>query len=124
MPKNKTTNKVSSTIATPNPTEGINELANKLLNKISPATDFIKANPLKSVGYGATGAINLAGLFDNDKIGGQLVGAGLGGLATKLLNKSPAGIVLGAMTGGSLGSLFDMLRAKEDSYDQQYYNMY
>lgn len=81
----------------------------------------IKAHPFKSAGIGLGTATNVAGLFDNDKIGGQLVGGGLGALAgVKLLPMLMGGpatipnVALAALGGGTLGSLFDKLRAKKD----------
>jgi hypothetical protein len=80
----------------------------------------IKAHPFKSAGIGLGTAANVAGLFDNDKIGGQLVGGGLGALAgVKLLPMLMGGpatipnVTLAALGGGTLGSLFDKLRAKK-----------
>ena len=77
-------------------------------------------NKLKTAGLAGTGLMNLAGLFDNDKIVGQGVGLGAGFAAGKilpeLLKKNPltgSGLALATMAGGSLGSLFDKLMAKK-----------
>lgn len=72
------------------------------------------------------GALNVAGLFDNDKVGGQLVGAGagagLGALASHLLGKrlGVPGYIGAALLGGGIGSGIDMLRSKRDQARQAY----
>ena len=72
------------------------------------------------------GALNLAGLFDNDKVGGQLVGAGagagLGALASHLLGKQLGvpGYIGAALLGGGIGSGIDILRSKRDQARQAY----
>lgn len=81
----------------------------------------IKAHPLKTAGTATLGATTLAGLFDNDRIGGQLIGT-IGGLlapaALKGLNSKwtfgPLGKANLAMAGSSIGALFDMLKSKQD----------
>lgn len=100
--------------------------ASKLQPAISNMGSYIKSNPWKSIGLGAAGAMNVGGLFDNDKIGGQfwgtLGGAGLGyGVLPKLLeNVSPQAKLLTTLGGGALGALFDKLRQnKEDQYNAQ-----
>lgn len=71
-------------------------------------------------------ALNLAGLFDNDKVGGQLVGAGagagLGALASHLLGKQLGvpGYIGAALLGGGIGSGIDILRSKRDQARQAY----
>jgi hypothetical protein len=83
---------------------------------------YVKAHPYASAGTGLNAAANVAGLFDNDKLLGQGAGAALGYFAPQLL-----GLALGkpvsvsplmranlAMGGGTLGSLFDNLRAKKE----------
>lgn len=83
----------------------------------------IKANPGMSAGLGLAGAANVAGLFDNDKIGGQLLG-GVGGYAIpKLMGSTwgPAGMALSTLGGGALGSLFDKLRAQKELEAQSQY---
>lgn len=81
----------------------------------------MKAHPFKSTGIGLGALVNAAGLFDNDKLFGQLAGGGLGALAgAKLLPKVIGGpatipnVLLTTLAGGGLGSLFDKLRAKKD----------
>jgi hypothetical protein len=86
----------------------------------------LKNNPGLGLGLIGTGAMNIGGLFDNDKVGGQLVG-GLGGYAVGkhllpqiLGTVSPQAKVLATLGGGALGSLFDKLRQnKEDQYNAQ-----
>lgn len=81
------------------------------------------ANPWGAAGLGLGGVANVAGLFDNDKVAGQLTGAGLGiggsllanQLGAKLTNPTIAGITMGT---GALGSFFDMLRANKEKYNQ------
>ena len=86
----------------------------------------LKANPAMGVGIGGTGLANIAGLVDNDNVGGQLLGLGGGAavgqfLLPKLMqNVSPQAKVLATLGGGTLGSLFDALRQKqEDEYAAQ-----
>lgn len=92
----------------------------------------IKQHPWASAGLGIGAAANIAGLVDNDKIGGQLIGGAAGAAIPALLMKGGLmksnpllglGISLG---GGALGSLYDMLRAKkeeEQAAAQQYVQM-
>lgn len=79
-------------------------------------------------GAGAlTAGMNIAGLTDNDKFGGQLGGAALGGLASWGLGLNPGYAYLATTAGGALGSLFDKLRAKreqEAALAQQYQQGY
>ena len=88
--------------------------------------NWIKAHPVQSAGYGLTGAMNIGGLFDNDKFLGQLGGAAAGygisqipAVSTFLDSHgiTPATIT---MTSGALGSLFDKLRAKKEEEYNQY----
>lgn len=90
-------------------------------NAITPLFQWLKANPAMGAGFGITGAANLGGLFDNDKIGGQLGGGAIGTALPMLANKfllqqaiGPAGIALSGLTGGAIGSLYDKLRANQD----------
>ena len=92
----------------------------KLAPAMSSAGAYIKAHPWMSAGLATTGASNLAGLFDNSKIGGQALGL-LGGysVGSKVLpmlmqNVSPQAKVLATLGGGALGSLFDSLRQKKE----------
>ena len=94
----------------------------------------VKAHPWQAAGTGILGAVNLGGLFDNNKLLGQGIGAGIG-LATpkliELITKNPLKIGgLGranlAMIGGGFGALFDALRAKQEeekalAQQQRYY---
>lgn len=81
--------------------------------------NYIKAKPIMSTGLGVTGAANIAGLFDNNKIGGQLLGGALGGIATIPFKMTPQGRILAAMAGGGLGALYDNLAAKKEQAYQQ-----
>ena len=92
------------------------------------AVQSAKMHPWATAAGGVTGALNIAGLFDNDKVGGQLLGAGAGlaipallakGGAISALNPGTAAIISGA--GGALGSLFDKLRAKKEAEQQAMY---
>lgn len=94
------------------------------------AGNWIKDNKLKSAGLLGAGAANVAGLFDNPNIIGQLAGLGGGFAAGKMLipklTKNPltgSGMALATMGGGALGSLFDKLMANKDAqkYQEQYY---
>lgn len=81
------------------------------------------ANPWGAAGLGLGGIANIAGLFDNDKVAGQLGGAGLGIGGALLANKLGAGLSNPAIAGitlgtGALGSLFDTLRANKEKYNQ------
>ena len=87
----------------------------------------MKAHPFKTAGIGATGLMNLGGLFDNSKIVGQLAGLGGGLAASKFLmpkiTGGPFGIANTAfltLGGGALGSLFDKLMAKKEAEQAQY----
>ena len=90
----------------------------------------IKAHPLQATALGASAAGNVAGLFDNDKIGGQLIGTALGAGADALIGAiggKPLGSyakVMGPRVGGNVGALFDKLRSKkaEEEEAQQYGN--
>lgn len=92
----------------------------KLAPTLQSAGAYMKAHPWMSAGLGVTGTSNLAGLFDNSKVGGQLVGLGAGaGLGYKVLpmlmqNVSPQAKVLATLGGGTLGALFDSLRQKQE----------
>lgn len=92
----------------------------KLAPTLKNAGTYMKAHPWMSAGLGVTGASNLAGLFDNSKVGGQALGLlGGAGVGYKLLpmimqNVSPQAKVLATLGGGTLGALFDSLRQKRE----------
>lgn len=92
------------------------------------AGNWIKDHKLKSAGLGLGIGANLAGLFDNPNMAGQLLGgagAGIGAnLIAKHLLKKPltaSGTALWALGGGALGSLFDKLMYKKQQEQQQQY---
>ena len=94
---------------------------NSLKNTLGMTGAAIKANPWKSAGLGLLGAGNIAGLVDDDKIGGQLVG-GLGaGVGSALAGASPLTSIAFGLGGGFAGSLFDKLRAKREAEQQAMY---
>ena len=107
--------------------------ANPLKYNLGAMGQAIKAHPFKAAGLGVLGAANVAGLMDDDKVGGQLVG-GLGGAALPMLMTkigmaapTPVGKLAMVMGGGALGSLFDKLRAKKEQEaeaSQQYIDNY
>ena len=82
----------------------------------SVAGGAIKAHPYKSLALAGSIAGNLGGLTDDDKFGGQLGGAALGALSTKLLGGNP---IVAGMVGGNLGVLFDKLRKQKEMEQQQ-----
>ena len=82
--------------------------------------DKVKAHPFKSAAIGGLGLTNVAGLFDNKNIAGQLVGAAGGTaipFAINALSEAPVfgvpGKIMFGLGGGALGSLFDKLMAKK-----------
>lgn len=109
---------------------GGGQTVNSLANTANLVSANIKAHPFKAAGLGALGAANVAGLFDNEQIGGQLIGTGAGVALPALLTKlgavssiSPMGRIAWTLGGGALGSLFDKLSAKkaeEQAVAQQY----
>lgn len=116
-------------------TDEYNRLAQAVQDHTASMSDIGKLgveaarqNPGKAAGLIGLGVGNVSGLLDNDKFGGQLGGAGLGFLASKLLETtSPYTATLMTLGGGQLGSLFDKLRAKkaqEKQMQQQQYNQY
>lgn len=119
IPKDNLKSKASNTKSSQKET-----LTDTFASKLSPmaqsALTYMKAHPWMSAGLGVTGASNLAGLLDNSKVGGQLIGLGAGaGLGYKLLpmliqNVSPQAKVLATLGGGTLGALFDSLRQKQE----------
>lgn len=86
----------------------------------------IGAHPGAAIGTAANIGLNVSGLFDNDKFGGQLIGGALGGLVPYLadMKLGPLGMVNAVGIGGALGSLFDNLRAKKEQERQQYGGSY
>ena len=105
---------------------GIGTTAKLAMNKM-------KAHPFKTAGLGLLGATNVAGLFDNNKMGGQLVGTGVGAAVPFLANKfletkfGVPGKLGFAMAGGAMGSLFDKLMAKKEQEQamlEQYQGQY
>lgn len=85
--------------------------------------DWFANNKGRALGYGMGGAMNIAGLTDNDKFGGQLLGGALGaGLGYFDVMPGGMGTVPAALLGGSIGALFDKLRAKREQNSQ--YNQY
>ena len=85
----------------------------------------IAAHPVATLGTAANLGMNVSGLFDNDKFGGQLVGGIAGAALPKLfgMNLGPLGMINAAGIGGTLGSLFDKLREKR-AQEQQYGGSY
>lgn len=81
----------------------------------------LTSNLPATLGTAANIGANVAGLFDNDKIGGQLIGTALGAGIPALFGAKlgPLAYVNLAAGGGTLGSLFDTLRAKK-AQEQQY----
>ena len=89
----------------------------------------IASHPLATAGIGLGAGANIAGLTDNDYVGGQLAGGGLGALGAYLIPRllkgtsaSPMAMIAGALGGGTLGSLFDKLREQKDSQQNLYTN--
>ena len=78
-------------------------------------------HPFKTAGLIGLGGMNLGGLTDNNKFGGQIGGLALGGIGSYLADDAlgPYGKMMLTMGGGALGSLFDKLRAKKEQ--QKYY---
>lgn len=81
----------------------------------------IGAHPVKSLGTAANLGMNVSGLLDNDKFGGQLAGAAAGVALPMLAGAGlgPLGMINAAGIGGNLGALFDKLREKK-AQEQQY----
>lgn len=81
----------------------------------------IAAHPGATFGTALNTGAGIAGLLDNDKFGGQLIGTAAGAIIPKI-----AGMKLGplaaynvAMGAGNLGALFDTLRAKKEQQNAQ-----
>ena len=94
---------------------------NSLKNTLGMAKSAIKANPWQSAGLGALGVANIAGLIDDDKIGGQLVGGLAGGVIPAVMGANPMTAIALGLGGGTLGSIFDKLRAKKELEQQSMY---
>lgn len=96
------------------------------------ALDIMKRHKLATAATAGLGAANIAGLFDNPQIAGQLVGSLIGGAGgygiSKLLGAplSGYGITNAALIGGGLGSLFDKLvnkaQKKSEESEKQFYD--
>ena len=107
---------------------GMKQSLGALFGKLkgSAPVQWTMAHPGPAALLAGGGALNVAGLFDNDKVGGQLVGAGagagLGALASHLLGKKLGvpGYIGAALLGGGIGSGIDMLRSKRDQARQAY----
>lgn len=108
------------------PVDGVEGTVSPLKTMTSGAWENIKAHKGASIGTGLNAAGNIAGVVDNDKLLGQVLGTAGGALlASKGLQLGPLGIANMAMGGGNLGALFDKLRAKkeqEEQYQQQQYH--
>lgn len=85
----------------------------------------MKNHKLKTAGALGLGAANVAGLFDNPNIVGQLGGGVLGATAVPWAVKQitgnalgPYGKIMTTLGGGALGSLFDTLMAKKAEEQQ------
>lgn len=91
--------------------------------KGSAPVTFMKAHPYQSAGLGILGASNLAGLFDNGYVGGQLGGAALGGAGSLAMhalgNVSGVPLAWAPLIGGALGSLWDKSREARDREQQK-----
>lgn len=89
----------------------------------------IKAHPWQAAGTGLNAAAFGAGLLDNDKVVGQLLGTAAGIAIPKAFNMKlgPLAALNTAMAAGGVGSLFDTLLAakekkqREAQYVQQEY---
>ena len=81
----------------------------------------MKAHPGKYLGTALNTGGALAGLLDNDKVGGQLVTTAAGAILPKLLGMKlgPLATYNVALGAGQLGSLFDNLRAKKEQEQAQ-----
>lgn len=102
----------------------------KGLKPVAGTVNYMKAHPGRAAGLGVLGASNVAGLFDNNKLLGQIGGAALGGLTSAGL--AAAGVpwahgvnlAWAPMIGGTLGSMFDALRAKNEQEKLQAASQY
>lgn len=80
---------------------------------------YAGAHPMKTAAGVGLGLANISGLMDNDYWGGQALGALAGGLGSRYIGKSFSPML--TMAGGAVGSLFDKLREKQKSANQQQY---
>ena len=105
--------------------DGSDVTVNPLKTTASSIWGGVKAHPWQTAGTALNATGNVAGLVDNDKLLGQLVGTAGGAiLGTMVPGMKGLGIANMAMGGGNIGMLFDKLRAKkeqEEQYQQQYY---
>ena len=79
---------------------------------------YAGAHPMKTLAGAGLGLANVSGLMDNDYWGGQALGALAGGLGSQFLGKGFSPMM--TMAGGAVGSLFDKLREKQSTANQQY----
>lgn len=100
---------------------GGGKTGNALKNTLGAVGANIKAHPVQAAGLGALGVANIAGLTDDDKIGGQLVGGLAGGVIPALMGANPTTAIALGLGGGTLGSLFDKLRAKKEAEQKAVY---
>lgn len=86
----------------------------------------MKAKPLTTLVTAGNAAGNVAGLFDNSHVIGQLLGTVGGALLGSKIGVSPVTLANIAMGGGNVGSLFDKLKQKKDDEQkaQQMYAQY
>lgn len=94
---------------------------NSLKHTLGMIGSNVKTHPYLSAGIGAMGAANIAGLVDDNKIGGQLVGGLAGGVIPAMMGANPMTAIALGLGGGTLGSLFDKLRAKKEAEQQTMY---
>ena len=75
----------------------------------------IAAHPGAAIGTALNTGMGLAGVFDNDKFGGQLIGTAAGAVIPALMGMklNPLVAYNVAMGAGNIGALFDTLRAKK-----------
>lgn len=98
--------------------------------KNSAPMQFAAQHPYQTAGLGILGSANVAGLFDNDKFGGQLGGAALGGLGSAALHslRGVTGLPLAwaPLIGGAVGALFDKSREvkEKQAASNQFQNLY
>lgn len=91
-------------------------------DKLGTMFNAMKAHPFQSAGLGILGAGNVAGLFDNDKFGGQIGGATLGAIGSGLMHAAGvSGVPLAwaPLAGGAIGALWDTSRAAKEKEEAQ-----